>query len=32
MSVKIADYGAKAIQPATVEAGEVTTVTLELKR
>lgn len=32
MSVKVADFGAKAIQPATVEAGEVTTVTLELKR
>ncbi|HET6575769.1 MAG TPA: carboxypeptidase regulatory-like domain-containing protein, partial [Fimbriiglobus sp.] len=31
-TVKAADLGARAIQPATVEAGEVTTVTLELKR
>jgi hypothetical protein len=32
MSVKAADLGAKAVQTVTVEAGEVTAVTLELKR
>ncbi len=31
-AVKPADLGARALQPATVEAGEVTAVTLELKR